>query len=152
MQARMRLHRRAGMKFVCKVQTQSNGGPPKPPKKTARALSDGAPFGPGYLIKRAALGILAASQRDGATDLVVSPGAEGGTSIRYRIHSTWHNWSPCGLPWQLMAAEFGGLAGIREAPYPKQGIIYMAYSGVRLRWHIEMVNDNECNLHDLGKP
>ena len=134
-----------------RTQTQSNGGPPKPPKKSARALADGAPLGPGYLMKRAALGILAQSQQDGATDVVVSPGTDGVTSIRYRIQSIWHDWSPCGLPWRLMAAEFGGLAGIREAPYPKQGIIYIAYSGVRLRWQIEMVSGEQCSLHDLGK-
>jgi hypothetical protein len=133
------------------TQSQGKGGPPKPPKKTARDLADGAPLGPGLLIKRAALGILAQSQHDGATDLVVSAGSDGDTSIRYRIQSTWHDWSPCGLPWRLMNSEFGGLAGIREAPHPKQGIIYIAYSGIRLRWQIEMLDDQECNLHDLGK-
>jgi hypothetical protein len=50
-----------------------------------------------------------------------------------------------------MVSELGGLAGIREAQYPKEGIIYVAYSGVRLRWQVKMTNSNgECILHNLG--
>jgi hypothetical protein len=133
------------------TQNASSGRPPEPPKKTARALADGSPCGSGYLIKRAALGILAQAQQDHATDVVMTPATDGGTSVRYRIEATWHDWTPSGLPWPLMASELGGLAGIRDAPYPKEGVIYVAYSGVRLRWQIKMTNQTEeCILHDLG--
>jgi hypothetical protein len=52
------------------TQARSKGDPPKPPRKTARALADGAPFGPADLFKRAALGILSRSQQDGAREVV----------------------------------------------------------------------------------
>ena len=48
-------------------------------------------------------------------------------------------------------AELAGLAGIRDAPFPKQGLIHIAYSGVRLRWKVAMTNpEAECILHNLG--
>jgi hypothetical protein len=51
-----------------------------------------------------------------------------------------------------MASELAGLAGMRDRPCLKEGIIYVAYSGVRLRWGIKMKNQGEeCILHDLGK-
>jgi len=102
-------------------------------------------------IKRAALLVLAQAQQDNATDLVMAPAADGGTSIRYKIDGAWHNWAPTGLGWSLLASELGGLAGVRDAEYPKEGIIYVAYSGVRLRWQIKMRNHSaECTFHNLG--
>jgi len=56
-----------------------------------------------------------------------------------------------GLDWSLVLSEIGGLAGIRDEPYPKEGIIYMAYSGVRVRWHVRMTSEKtEYILRDLG--
>jgi hypothetical protein len=55
------------------------------------------------------------------------------------------------LQWPVVVSELAGLAGIRDASYPKEGIIYVAYSGVRLRWQLKMASqDNECVLHKLG--
>ncbi len=55
------------------------------------------------------------------------------------------------LDWPAVVSELAGLAGIRDAPYPKEGIIYVAYSGVRLRWQLKMTGpDEECHLHNLG--
>ena len=104
------------------------------------------------MIKRTALLIVAQAQRDGATDLVLSRAADGGTSMRYQISGTWHDWTPApGLIWPILLSELWGLAGIRQAPFPKQGIIYVAHSGIRLRWQLKMRNQNEeCSLHNLG--
>jgi len=55
------------------------------------------------------------------------------------------------LDWAVVVSELAGLAGIRDAPYPKEGIIYVAYSGVRLRWQLKMTSqDKQCLLHNLG--
>lgn len=99
-------------------------------------------------LKRWLLSIIAQAQRDGATDLVMEQAPGGGTVHRYMGHSSPP--SPM-LDWPLVVSELSGLAGIREAPYPKEGIIYVAYSGVRLRWQLKMTNENsECVLHNLG--
>ncbi|HTL58135.1 MAG TPA: hypothetical protein VL361_20780, partial [Candidatus Limnocylindrales bacterium] len=56
------------------------------------------------------------------------------------------------LDWPVVVSELAGLAGIRDAAYPKEGIIYVAYSGVRLRWQVKMASEkSECVLHDLGR-
>jgi len=50
-----------------------------------------------------------------------------------------------------MVSELEGLAGVRGAQYPKDRIIYIAYSGVRLRWQINLTGqDNGCLLSNLG--
>ena len=102
------------------------------------------------MIKRAALGILAQAQRDGATELLMAPAPDGGTLFRYEVEGTWHDSASGGFSWPLVKSELGGLAGVRDAPYPKEGIIYLAYSGVRLRWRMTMANQDECILHTLG--
>ncbi len=99
-------------------------------------------------IKRGLLGILAQAQRDGATDFVIEPAPDGGSVYRYMGHSSpptpW-------LHWPVVVSELAGLAGIRDTAYPKKGIIYVAYSGVRLRWQLKMTSqDRECLLHNLG--
>jgi len=132
------------------TQVAPSGGPPQPPKKTARGLEDGSPRSD-PMIKRVSLLVLSQAQRDCATDLVMGPAADGGTSIQYKIDGAWCTWEPAGLAWPLVASELAGLAGIRDARYPKEGIIYAAYSGVRVRWHIKMMNQSdECILHNLG--
>ncbi len=104
------------------------------------------------MVKRAALLILSTAQRERATEVAMAPAGDGGTSIRYRIDGTWHDWSTAGIAWPLMVSELEGLAGIRDAPFPKEGIIYVAYSGVRLRWQINLTSREEgCLLSDLGK-
>ncbi len=100
------------------------------------------------LVKRGLLGILAQAQRDGATDLVMEPAWGGGTVYRYLGRSSPP--TPM-LDWPTVVSELAGLAGIRNAAYPKQGIIYVAYSGVRLRWQLKMASqETECLLHNLG--
>jgi len=99
-------------------------------------------------IKRGLLSILAHAQRDGATELVMAPAGGGGTVYRY----LGRNSPPTPmLDWAVVVSELAGLAGIRDAPYPKEGIIYVAYSGVRLRWQLKMTSqDKQCVLHNLG--
>jgi hypothetical protein len=99
-------------------------------------------------IKRALLGIMAQAQRDGAVDLVVGPLADGGTVYRYLGRSSpptpW-------LDWRVVVSELAGLAGIRAAGFPKAGVIYVAYSGLRLRWELKMNrHDEDCVLHNLA--
>lgn len=103
------------------------------------------------MVKRAALLVLSTAQRDRATHTAMGPTAEGGTWVRYRINGTWYDWSTIGIPWPEMASELEGLAGIRGAAYPKEGIIYVAYSGVRLRWQLNVAEtENGCLLSHLG--
>ncbi len=100
------------------------------------------------LIKRGLLGILAQAQRDGATDLVMEPAPDGGTIYRYMGHSSPP--TPM-LDWPVVVSELAGLASVRDAPYPKGGIIYVAYSGVRLRWQFKIACEGtECVLQNLG--
>jgi hypothetical protein len=55
------------------------------------------------------------------------------------------------IDWPVVVSELAGLAGARDTPYPKEGIIYVAYSGVRLRWQFKMASqDSQCVLHNLG--
>jgi hypothetical protein len=101
-----------------------------------------------FLVKRSLLGILARAQQDGATDLVMEPAPEGGTVFRYMGQNSPP--TPM-LDWPVVVSELAGLAGIRDAAYPKEGIIYVAYSGVRLRWQLKMASqDKECLLHNVG--
>jgi hypothetical protein len=103
------------------------------------------------MVKRATLLVLSTAQRERATEVTMGPAANGGTAVRYRIDGAWHDWSTVGIAWSPMASELEGLAGIRSAPYPKEGIIYVAYSGVRLRWRINLnTRDKGCTLSNLG--
>ena len=101
----------------------------------------------GAHMKRWLLTALAGAQRDGATDLVMEP-TPGGTVFRYMGHRSPP--SPA-FEWPVVVSELAGLAGARDAVYPREGIIYVAYSGVRLRWQFKMASqDSECTLHNLG--
>ncbi len=103
------------------------------------------------MVKQAALLVLSTAQRDRATEVVMGPAANVGTFVRYRIDAAWHDWSTVGIGWPVMLSELEGLAGLRGTPYPKQAIIYVAYSGVRLRWQINLTGpDNGCLLSNLG--
>jgi hypothetical protein len=72
--------------------------------------------------------------------------------VRQKVNGSWQGWAPApGLDWTLVTSEPEGLAGIRGAPYPKEGIVYVAYLGVRVRWRLRMISkDEEYLLHNLG--
>jgi hypothetical protein len=101
--------------------------------------------------RRWVLGVLAGAQQDNARELVMSPAKDGGTAVRYKIGDAWHPWASAGVPWSRLISEVAGLAGIREAAFPKEGLIYIAYSGVRLRWKVHLTSpDSECSFQNLG--
>lgn len=135
---------------VPKTQPASSGAPPGPPAKTARGLEGGSPDPKALPVKRAALLILSTAVRERAAEMTMGPTNDGWTSIRYRIDGAWHDWNKAGIEWSLMVSELEGLAGVRNAPYPKEGIIYVAYSGVRVRWQINVASpDKDCFLSNL---
>ncbi len=136
---------------VPKTQPASRGAPPGPPNKTAKGIEDGSPDPRALPARRAALLILSTAVRERATEMTMGPTTDGWTAIRYRIDGTWHDWSNAGIEWPLMLSQLEGLAGVRNAPYPKEGIIYVAYSGVRVRWQINMASqDRDCFLSNLA--
>ena len=102
-------------------------------------------------ITRWVLLVVSSAQRERATDLIMAPAFDGGTRVRQKVEGTWQDWASApGLDWPLVISELGGLAGVRDEPYPKEGIIYVAYSGVRVRWQLRMASaDAECLLRNL---
>ena len=99
-------------------------------------------------IRRFARLVLFGAQRDHATEIIMAPASDGGTAIRSRIDGTWHDWAPVPEPWPRVAAELQRLAGLGEGPFPKEGMIDVAYSvAIRLRWRIRMTSgDAACIL------
>jgi type II secretory ATPase GspE/PulE/Tfp pilus assembly ATPase PilB-like protein len=96
--------------------------------------------------KQFTLLVLFQAQQDRATELVIVPTTGGG--IRYKVDGTWRDFSP--PPAHILpgvVAELGRLAGLPEDAFPQQGIIDMAFSGVRLRWRLQMQSaEAECVL------
>ncbi len=102
-------------------------------------------------IKRWLLEVISAAQRYKATDLVLAPAGHGAVSIRHRAEGVWREWSGTLWPlWPEIVPELAGLAGIREKPFPKAGIIYAGYSGLRVRWELHMTDPRTgCFLHNV---
>lgn len=85
--------------------------------------------------------LLFGAQQDHATELVVAPAASDRSPIRYKVEDTWYDWSPPPAHILLaVVAELGRLAAFTRRPFPKEGLINVAYSGVRLRWFIRMAS------------
>ena len=86
--------------------------------------------------------------RDHAVELIVAPTFRERSPIRYKIEDTWHDLSPPPasiLP--AVVAELGRLAAFTRRPFPKEGLIDLDFSGVRLRWAIRMASaDSDCIL------
>jgi type IV pilus assembly protein PilB len=100
-------------------------------------------------IRRFTLLVLFQAQEDRATELVITPSIGGG--IRYKVDGTWYDMSP--PPSHILpsaVAELGRLAELPEGPFPKEGIIDVAYFGLRLRWKIHLRSaEAECVLTPL---
>ena len=100
------------------------------------------------VIERTTKLILFQAQQDRATELVVrsSPGTEA--AVRYRVAETWHDWtgpSPELAP--EIIGQIGKLAAFTKRPCPKEGLIDVPYSGVRLLWVVRMAStDGDCIL------
>jgi len=99
-------------------------------------------------IKRCTLLLLFGAQQDHATELVIGLWASGGAPIRYKVGGTWYDWKSPGADLVPgIMAELGRLAAFAGTPFPKEGLIDVPYSGVRLRWVIRMASaDADCIL------
>ena len=99
-------------------------------------------------LKRFTLLVLFQAQQDHATELTVAPASSGRSPIRYKVGDTWYDMSP--PPAHIMpgvVAELGRLAAFTKRPFPKEGLIDVPYSGVRLRWVIRMTSaEADCIL------
>jgi hypothetical protein len=101
--------------------------------------------------RRWILGTLASAQQDGARELVMSPGADGGTAVRYKTDGIWYDLIPAGIPWPVLVSELMGLAGARDAAFPKEAMINASHSDLRLRWTVRIVSPAaDCVLQNLG--
>jgi hypothetical protein len=92
--------------------------------------------------------LLFQAQQDRATELTIALASAGRPPIRYRVGHTWYDFSP--PPGHILpgvVAELGRLAAFTKRPFPKEGLIDVPYSGVRLRWVIRMTSaDADCIL------
>jgi hypothetical protein len=99
-------------------------------------------------IKRFTLLVLFEAQQDHATELTIGPVISGRSPIRYKVRGAWYDLSP--PPEHIMPGvveELGRLAAFTNRPFPKEGLIDVFYSGVRLRWIIRMASaDADCLL------
>ena len=99
-------------------------------------------------IKQFTLFLLFQAQKDRATDLVVSPTARDFSPIRYKVGGTWYDVSP--PPARILpgvVTELGRLAAFSKRPFPKEGLIDMPFSGLRLLWVIRMASpEADCIL------
>jgi len=99
-------------------------------------------------IHRFTLLVLFQAQQDRATELTIASAIIGRSPITYKVGGTWYDMSP--PPAHIMAgvvAELGRLATFTKRPFPKEGLIDVPYSGVRLRWIIRMATaDAACML------
>lgn len=75
--------------------------------------------------RRWILGTLASAQQDGARELVMSQGADGGTAVRYNTDGVWYDLTPGALQWPRLVSELTGLAGVRDAALPKEGSLIL---------------------------
>ena len=99
-------------------------------------------------IKRFTLMVLFQAQQDRATELVIAPAIHDHAPISYKVEGTWYDMSS--PPAQILpdvVAELGRLAAFTDRPFPKEGLIDLAYSGVRLRWVVRMSSaEADCIL------
>lgn len=88
-------------------------------------------------IKRFVLLVLFQAQQDHATEVTVAPVGGERPPIRYKVGDTWCDMSP--PPAHILpgvVAELDRLAAFTRRPFPKEGLIDVAFGSVRLRWII----------------
>src|SRR5258708_2545544 len=99
-------------------------------------------------IKRFTQLVLFQAQQDHATELVIAPTIRERPPITYKVEGAWHDMSP--PPAHILpgvVAELGRLAAFAKRPFPKEGLIDVAFSGVRLRWVVRVTSPNaDCIL------
>lgn len=99
-------------------------------------------------IKRTTKVILFQAQQDHATELVVRSSPGTGAAVRYKVAEKWHDWkSPPPELALAIIAEIGKLADFTKRPCPKEGLIDVPYSGIRLLWVAKMASaEGDCVL------
>jgi hypothetical protein len=99
-------------------------------------------------IKRCTQLILFQAQQDHATELIIRNSPGSGSAIRYKVAETWHDWkSPSREQAPAIVGEIGRLASFTKRPFPKEGLIDVQYSGVRLLWVVRMASaEGDCVL------
>jgi type II secretory ATPase GspE/PulE/Tfp pilus assembly ATPase PilB-like protein len=99
-------------------------------------------------IERCTRLMLFQAQQDHATELVIGPSRDGKPLIRYKVAGAWHDWQSPGADLvPAIIAELGSLAAFTTRPFPKEGLIDVPYSGIRLLWIIRMKSaDTGCTL------
>ena len=100
------------------------------------------------VIKRTTKLILFEAQQDHATELVVRRCPGTGAAVRCKVAGNWHDWkSPGPELAPAIIEEIGRLAAFTKRPCPKEGLIDVPYSGVRLLWVVRMASaDGDCIL------
>jgi hypothetical protein len=97
--------------------------------------------------------VLFQAQQDHASELVIEPSMGTRSPIRYKVAGSWYELSP--PPAHILPgvrAEVGHLAGFPDGAFPKQGVIDVPFSGVRLQWRASTDDDDaECVLMPLQK-
>jgi len=92
--------------------------------------------------------VLFQAQQDHAQELIIAPVVREGSPVRYKVEDTWYDMSP--PPARILpgvVAELGRLAAFAKRPFPKEGLIDLPFSGVRLRWIVRMTSaDGDCML------
>jgi len=99
-------------------------------------------------IKRLTLSVLALAQREHATELVIGLSDPASAPVRYQIKGRWYDWkSPGRDQVPRIIAELARLAAFSKRPFPKEGLIDVSYSGLRLLWVVRMSSvEADCVL------
>jgi hypothetical protein len=102
-------------------------------------------------IERTTKAILFQAQQDHATELVIHGSPESEAAVRYKVAETWHDWkSPPPELGSAIIGEIGRLARFTQRMCPKEGLIDVPYSGVRLLWVARIAAaDGDCVLSPL---
>ena len=92
--------------------------------------------------------VLLQAQQDRATELVIGPVGDGGAPTRYKVDAIWYDMPP--LPAYIrpgVVAELGRMAELPEGPFPKEGILRLAFDGVDVRWRVRIKDvEGDCEL------
>ncbi|HZV33951.1 MAG TPA: hypothetical protein VFB72_05185 [Verrucomicrobiae bacterium] len=83
-------------------------------------------------IERFVLLVLFQAQQDGATELKFPPANATNATISYQVDGKWHDFAP--PPAHILPQAINELlriAGIQDAPFPKEGVINVQFSSGR---------------------
>jgi hypothetical protein len=99
-------------------------------------------------ITRFTLLVLFQAQQDHATELTIPPAGSAPAPIRYKVREKWYDLSP--PPEKILpgiVAALSEMAGLTDAPFPREGLIDVPFGGRHLRYAIRIASaDAECVL------